>query len=57
MELKLLLIMLSAILWIAVVSDAVPTFPNHGLFTREIVNNPQAEYALNYMPTPSWWPH
>jgi len=57
MKWKLLFIMLGAMLWVTVVSDAVPTFLNHGFFKREIVNNPRADYALNYIPSPSWWPH
>lgn len=32
-------------------------FINNGFFKRERVNKPQVEYALNYIPTPSWWPH
>ena len=57
MKWKLLFIMLVAILWVTVVSDAVPVFLNHGLFTKESVNNPRADYALTYIPSPSWWSH
>jgi len=32
-------------------------FIDNGFFKREIVNYPQADYALTYIPTPSWWPH
>ncbi|MDD5676498.1 MAG: hypothetical protein PHW60_00725 [Kiritimatiellae bacterium] len=57
MKWNLIVIMLGAILWATVVSDAVPAFLNHHLFARAIANKPQAEYALNYVPTPAWWPH
>lgn len=59
MKLKLLLIMIVAILWVTVISDAVQAFLNHGLFAKENINYPQAEYqyTLNYIPTPNWWPH
>lgn len=57
MKLKLLLIMLAAMLWVTVVSGAVPAFRNYSLFKRARSNKPQVEYALNYMPTPGWWPH
>jgi uncharacterized protein YpmS len=40
MKWKFLFIMLVAIVLVTVVSDAVPTFINHGRFTRESVNNP-----------------
>jgi len=32
-------------------------FINNGFFKRESAKHPRAEYALNYILSPSWWPH
>lgn len=32
-------------------------FINNGFFKRDHDNQPQVEYALNYIPSPSGWPH
>ena len=57
MKFETILIVLAAVLLIAAASDAVPAIFNHGILKTEIIDNPEIGYALNYMPTPDWWPH
>ncbi len=57
MKCDLVFIVVSVVLLVVMFSGVVPSIQRRGFFTKEIVNDPPAEYVLNYMPTPRWWPH